>query len=109
MRTLLVSCLVLAALAVGCGKRIPKPPAGVPAAAMYAGTPERGHFIHFEGHTQLGWNVKIYDARTGAVVHASEFRVIGLARSEVLPEELVAWDGEFIHLKDGTRLVPWKK
>lgn len=110
MRPVPVPCLLLTtALVLGCAKGTPKPPPNVPAAALFAGEPGKGHFIHFESITQLGWMVKIYDEKTGAVVHAGEFRVMGLARAEVRPEELVGFDGQFIHLKDGTRLVPWKK
>ncbi len=110
MRSALVPCLTLATvLFVACGRGIPKPPANVPEAALFVPEGGQGYFIHFENVTQLGWMVKIYDAKSGAVVQAGEFRVMGLARAEIRQSEVMRWDGQALHLKDGSQLVPWKK
>ncbi len=110
MRTLLLGPWVLAILLlVGVKPKAPKRPTTVPAEGVWVGDKEGGQFIHIGARTVLGWQVKVFGDRDGLVKAEGEFRIMGLARAEVQPQELVKYDGRAIHLSDGAHLVPVAK
>ncbi len=83
----------------------PSRPAGVPPEAFYAGKGKARIWVAVGVPEPLGWQLKVYD-RKGALIKAGSFRLQGMARAQVLPEEVVGWDGTCILLTDGGKLVP---
>ena len=94
---------------VACGPNIPKKPAGVPAEAFWAGDSKGGAFVAVGVPDHEGWQVKIYDDRSGALL-AQGLYVIhhGGARAAFHQEDFASWDGQAVHLSDGGTLVPKK-
>jgi hypothetical protein len=105
MRIPTIACALICLLA--CGPNIPKKPAGVPEAAFWAGDGKGGAFVAIGVPDHEGWQVKIYDERTGAVV-AQGLYVIrrGQARPAFHQEDFAGWDGRAVHLTDGGVLEP---
>jgi len=99
--------LVLGLLA--CGPSIPKKPAGVPQQAFWAGDAKGGVFVAVGVPDHEGWQVKLYDDHSGAVL-AQGLYVIhgGAARPAFQQEDFAGWDGTAVLLKDGGVLVPKK-
>ncbi|BDU76777.1 hypothetical protein [Mesoterricola sediminis] len=97
--------LVLAGLA--CGPRIPPKPAGVPATAFWAGDGKAGVFVAIGVPDHEGWQVQLYDDRSGAVV-AQGLYVIhqGTARPSFKQEDFAGWDGHAVRLTGGGVLEP---
>jgi len=52
-----------------------------------------------------GVKVKIYD-RKGVLKAQGAYVLRGMAKAEIVPEEVVSFDGKALHLADGTLLVP---
>ncbi len=104
--------MITMALALGltaCGPHIPKKPAGVPAQAFWAGDAKGGAFVAIGVPDHEGWQVKIYDDRSGQLL-AQGLYVIhhGAARPSFVQEDFAGWDGTAVHLTDGGVLVPKK-
>lgn len=91
------------ALCPGCSK-VPRKPASVPAEAFWVGPKAQGAFVQVGSKELFGWNLKVYD-RNGALLKEGFFRLEGFARAELVPDELVGWDGKAVLLADGGRLV----
>lgn len=99
-RLLLVAVLIAGGLAC-----TPRPPKGVPANAVWAGTRKAGAFVVIGDQTLDGWKIKVYDRR-GALLADGPFVLRGMARAELLPEEFAGWESGTLRLKDGALLVP---
>lgn len=104
MRIPIIACaLVLTA----CGPNIPKKPAGVPAEAFWAGDDKGGVFVAIGVPDHEGWQVKIHDPRTGAVLAQGLFVIRrGAARPSFHQEDFAGWDGRAVHLTGGGVLEP---
>lgn len=94
--------LAVLALSSGC---TPTRPAGVPPEAFHAGQGKARVWISVGEREPLGWKLRVYD-RKGALLKEGSFRMQGMARAQVLPEEVVGWDGSALLLTDGGKLVP---
>ena len=95
------------ALALGCGPHIPKKPAGVPENALWAWDADRGAFVLVVAPDHEGWQVKIFDDHTGAVLGQGLYVIHGgIARPSFSQDDFTTWDGKAVHLKDGGVLVP---
>jgi hypothetical protein len=85
-----------------CGPNIPKKPAGVPEQAFWAGDNKGGAFVAIGVPDHEGWQVKVYDDHTGALLAQGLFVIHhGSARPSWHQEDFSGWDGKAIHLKDG--------
>lgn len=96
--------LMAAILLLGCG-RVPPRPANVPAESFFVGKRKDGVFVVIGARDGLGWRVKIF-SRDGVLRREGPFVLRGMARAKVVPEEVLSYDGEALHLADGTLLVP---
>ena len=96
--------LWMALLVMGCG-RVPPRPANVPASAFFVGQRRDGVFVVVGAKEIMGWHLAIY-GRNGALKREGVFVLRGMARAEILPEEVQSYDGTALHLSDGTLLVP---
>jgi len=101
-RSVPVAALVLTVM-VGCG--VPSRPAGIPEEAFWVGKRKDGVFVFIGARDGLGWQVKIYD-RKGVLKAEGAYVLRGMARAEIVPEEVLSYDGEALHLADGTLLIP---
>ena len=97
------------ALAVGCAPRAPVKPAGVPGDTFWVGTRKSGVFVVIGPKDRDGWRMKAFDDRTGALKADGLYTLRGLARAELAPQELVAFDGTGFQLADGALLLPKAK
>jgi hypothetical protein len=102
----IVIALVLGLIA--CGPSIPKKPAGVPEQAFWAGDGKApGAFVAIGVPDHEGWQVKIFDDHTGALLGQGLYVIHqGGARPSFQQEDFAGWDGKAVHLKDGGVLVP---
>lgn len=91
------------AFVIGCGA--PSRPAGVPEGAFWAGKRKDGAFVFIGPRDGLGWQLKIYD-RKGNLKGQGAYVLRGMAKAEIVPEEVLSFDGEALHLADGTLLIP---
>ena len=96
--------LVVAMLVLGCS-RVPPRPANVPAESFFVGKRKDGVFVVIGARDGLGWRVKIF-GRDGALKREGAYVLRGMARAEVVPDEVLSYDGEALHLRDGTLLIP---
>ena len=96
--------LVVAVLVLGCD-RVPPRPASVPAESFFVGKRKDGVFVVMGAREGLGWHVKIF-SRDGILKHEGAYVLRGMARAEIVPDEVLTFDGEALHLRDGTLLVP---
>ena len=96
--------LVAVILVLGCD-RVPPRPLNVPAESFFAGKGKDGVFVAIGVRDGLGWQVRIYD-RKGGLKRQGAYVLRGMARAEIVPEEVLFFDGEALHLRDGTLLVP---
>ena len=103
MKTLLVPSVLSLVLLAACGA--PSRPQGVPAEAFFVGKRRGGVFVIVGAPHATGWFLKIYD-RKGTLIKEGPFALKGYARGEILPEEVVGWNGTELALADGSRLVP---
>lgn len=103
MRGLLMAGVLMLAFMVGCG--VPSRPSGVPEGAFWAGKRRDGVFVLIGPRDGLGWQVKLYD-RKGALKAQGAYVLRGMAKAEIVPEEVLSYDGEALHLADGTLLIP---
>lgn len=103
MKPLLVPSILCLALLSACGA--PAKPQGVPAEAFFVGKRRSGVFVTIGDPHPTGWVLKIHDRR-GALIKEGPFALKGYARGEILPDEVVGWDGKELTLADGSRLVP---
>ncbi|MDP2875605.1 MAG: hypothetical protein Q8O00_05420 [Holophaga sp.] len=99
-----VSFVALAlAVLIGCGA--PSRPAGLPEGAFWAGKRSNGAFVLIGARDGLGWQLKIYD-RKGTLKAEGAYVLRGMAKANIVPEEIVSYDGQALHLSDGTLLIP---
>ena len=100
--------LALAALLAGgwlaCGGP-PRRPAPVPPEAVWGGEGKKGVFLKVGPHQGTLWQLEVWD-RQGRLLGAGPFRLRGFAKARIIPEEVLAWEGGALQLKDGTWLVP---
>ena len=96
--------LVVAILVLGCD-RVPPRPANVPAESFFVGKRRDGVFVVIGPREGLGWHVKIY-GRDGNLKREGAYVLRGMARAEIVPEEVLRFDGEALYLRDGTLLIP---
>ncbi len=96
--------LMAALLVVGCG-RVPPRPKNVPAESMFVGKRKDGVFVTVLGKEGIGWHLRIY-GRDGALRKEGVYVLRGMARADLLEEDMVSFDGEAFHLSDGGLLVP---
>ena len=100
-----VIALVLSLTA--CGPSIPKKPAGVPEQAFWAGDGKGGAFVDIGVPDHEGWQVKVFDDHSGALLAQGLFVIHGgAARPSWHQEDFAGWDGKAVLLKDGGVLVP---
>lgn len=98
---------VLALVLMGCGPRIPPRPAGVPEGAFWAGDSKSGVFVVFVMPDHDGWQVKLFDDRSGAIVGQGLYVLhYGMGRSAFQQEDFAGWDGRAVHLTGGGLLEP---
>jgi hypothetical protein len=99
--------IALALCLLACGPNIPNKPAGVPEQAFWAEGAKGGAFVAIGVPDHEGWQVKIYDDHSGAVL-AQGLYVIhhGSARPSFHQEDFAGWDGKQVLLKDGGVLAP---
>ena len=94
---------------VACGPHIPKKPAGVPEQAFWAGDSKGGAFVAIGVPDHEGWQVKVYDYPSGALLTQGLFVIHhGAARPSFVQEDFAGWDGRAVHLTDGGVLEPKK-
>jgi hypothetical protein len=72
---------------------------------MYVGKRRDGVFVSVQGKEGIGWRLKIY-GRDGALRKEGVYVLRGMARADLLEEEMGVFDGEAFHLTDGGLLVP---
>jgi hypothetical protein len=96
--------LVVAMLVLGCGGPPPRP-ANVPAESFFVGKRKDGVFVRIGARDGLGWQIKIYDPK-GNLKREGAYVLRGMARAEIVPDEVLSYDGEALHLRDGTLLIP---
>lgn len=101
----------VAALAVALGlrmrgPRVPGRPAGVPAAAEWAGAGPSGRFFLVRGREGSVFRIEAYAAPSGAREPAAAWRLVGFARAALAPDEIAGMEGGAILLKDGSKLLP---
>lgn len=102
-----IIAITLALALVACGPRIPPRPAGVPENVYWAGDPKGGVFIAVLNPDHEGWQVKLYDDHSGAVVGQGLYVIHrGIGRSAFQQEDFAGWDGKAVHLTDGGVLEP---
>jgi hypothetical protein len=91
-----------------CGLHIPRKPAGVPQEAFWSTDTGRGGvFIAIGVPDHEGWQVKVYDDRTGAVVGQGLYVIHqGSARPAFHQEDFAGWDGRAVRLAGGGVLEP---
>ncbi|MCE1230083.1 MAG: hypothetical protein LWX11_11425 [Firmicutes bacterium] len=94
---------IVMTLALACGA--PSRPANVPEGAFWAGKRSNGVFVLMGERDGLGWQVKLYD-RKGNLKAQGPYVLRGMAKAKIVPEEVISFDGEALHLADGTLLVP---
>lgn len=92
-------------LALGACGRVPSRPASVPVEAQWGGSGKTGVFLKVGGHQGTLWQLQVWD-RKGHPLGSGSFRLRGFAKAEILPEEVLAWENDALHLKDGTWLIP---
>jgi hypothetical protein len=105
MRPYLSGTALMVIACLACSPKPPKRPTNVPADAIWAGDKKGGTFIQIQSKTPMGWMLRIYDDHTGNLKAEGEFRLMGMARAEILPDELVRYDGQAVLLSDGGKLV----
>lgn len=93
--------IALLLFTLACGA--PKRPANVPEGAFWGGSRKQGAFILVGKKHGLGWYMKVYN-KEGALQKDGLFVVNGSGRSEFYAEEVLSFDGQNIHFKDGGRL-----
>jgi len=98
----LVALILLGTL--GCSQA-PRKPANLSAEVFWVGKRKEGVFVLIGARDGLGWRVSIFD-RQGALKREGVFVLRGMARAEIVPEEVLSFDGEALHLSDGTLLIP---
>ncbi|HLO68881.1 MAG TPA: hypothetical protein VK188_17790 [Holophaga sp.] len=99
-------CAAVLALAA-CGPHIPPRPAGVPADTFWAGDSKGGVFVAIGVPDHEGWQVKLYDDRSGAVVGQGLYVIHrGIARPSFKQEDFAGWDGKAVLLTGGGVLEP---
>ncbi len=96
--------LMAAALVLGCD-HVPPRPVSVPVESFYVGKGKDGVFVQIGTREGLGWHVKIF-GRDGTLKREGAYVLRGMARAEIVPEEVLSFDGEALHLRDGTLLIP---
>lgn len=96
-------CASILTLLIACGA--PPKPQGVPPEAFFVGKRRDGVFVTVGAPHATGWILKIHD-RNGRLLKEGPFVLKGYARGEILPSDVVAWDGQALLLADGGRLVP---
>jgi len=96
--------IMAAILVLGCN-RVPPRPANVPVESFYVGQRKDGVFVVIGVPDGLGWQLKIYD-RKGNLKREGAYVLRGMARARIIPEEVLSYDGEALHLQDGTLLIP---
>ena len=101
--------LALGAVMVGCAPRAPRKPAGVAPEAFWVGNRHGGVFVVIGPKDRDGWRIRIADDHTGAARADGLFNLRGIARAEIAPEDITAYDGTALHLADGATLVPKRK
>ena len=102
----LALALILTLEILGCAARAPQKPAGLPAEAFWVGDHKGGTFVVIGPKDREGWRVKLFDDHSGAAKAEGLFTLRGLARAEIVPEEVVSYDGFALHLSDGALLAP---
>ena len=103
----LAIALVLALTA--CGPSIPKKPAGVPEQAFWAGDGKGGAFVEIGVPDHEGWQVKVFDDHSGALLTQGIFVIHGsAARPSFHQEDFAGWNGRAVLLTGGGVLEPRK-
>ncbi len=97
--------VMMVALLMGGCSRVPPRPANVPAESFFVGKRKDGVFVVIGVPEGMGWHVKIY-GRDGALRREGSYVLRGMARAQVVPKEVLSFDGEALHLSDGTLLIP---
>jgi len=88
------------------GTRVPARPAGVPAAAAWAGRGPAGRFFLVEGRQGTLYRIQVFAAPSGARESATAWRLVGFARTALPVDEIAGFEGGAILLKDGSKLLP---
>ena len=104
MRTTVITLTICLALC-SCNRE-PARPKVVPAEAFWVGPPKTGVFLQVGSPVGIGWNMTLYDPKTGAVRTKGVYQLHGFGRAEITKAEVASWDGREFLLKDGGRLVP---
>jgi len=105
MRTRALIPLTICLAMVACNRE-PAHPAGVPPEAFWVGPSKTGVFLQVGTPVGIGWNMTLYDRKTGAVKSKGVYLLQGFGRAEITQEEVASYDGQVFLLKDGGRLVP---
>jgi hypothetical protein len=105
MRTRTLFPLTICLALVACNREPPHPK-GVPAEAFWVGPPKTGVFLQVGSPVDTGWNMTLYDRKTGQVKIKGVYLLQGFGRAEITQEDVDSWDGHQFLLKDGGRLVP---
>jgi len=101
--------LALLVVMAGCAPRAPRKPAGVAPEAFWVGNRQAGVFVVIGAKDRDGWRIRIADDHSGAARADGVFTLRGIARAEITPEDITAYDGTALHLVDGATLVPRRK
>ena len=100
--------VVMTALSLGllaACRGVPARPAAVPPEAQWCPEAKDGLFLKVGGHQGTLWQLEVWD-RDGRLLGSGPFRLRGFAKAAIVPEEVLAWEGGALQLKDGTVLVP---
>jgi hypothetical protein len=70
------------------------------------GNRQSGVFVVLGPQDRDGWRIRIYDDHSGATRAEGLFHLRGIARAEITPGEITAYDGTALYLADGAALLP---
>lgn len=105
MRTSATILLTLGLVLAGCTKE-PSKPKTVPAEAFWVGPKKTGVFLQVGKPVGIGWEMTLFDPRTGAVKGKGVYLLQGFGRAEIRKQDVASWDGHEFLLTDGGKLVP---
>jgi hypothetical protein len=101
--------VVGSALAFGLLRRAPRPPqrpVHLPAAAEWAGRGASGRFFLVGERSGTLFTIQVFEPREGLQHPVKRWRMVGFARTELIPDEIAGLEGDSILLKDGSKLMP---
>jgi len=88
------------------GSRPPQRPVHLPVAAEWAGHGASGRFFLVGERAGTVFTIMVFEPREGLQHPVKRWRMVGFARTELIPDEIAGFEGNTILLKDGSKLMP---